>query len=345
MEKASTADTHPEPRFTVGRSILFSAILFCAVFGLLEGGLRLAGVERQVRPQILLRRIDVDITFPFMRPDRDLMWSPKPGFRGQFLGSAVTINQLGLRGREVALPKPPGRRRIVCFGDSVTFGYGVSDGETYSAELERALVARGVNADVVDAGVTGFTSHQVRRLLERVLPGLEADVVTVMIGWNDASHRPVDDREYERRVRQTMEVDSVLDHLALYSFLKAKYLRYAIRHLPSRGQVHRVSLEQYDENLAAVIEACRRLGAQPVFIELPRRRGAGEPPADWDYPKAFEQAASRRGVPLLSAGPLGRRQGDASNVEDFIDTLHLSAQGNRLLGGVLAEQLIARHLM
>jgi hypothetical protein len=45
-----------------------------------------------MRPQILLRRIDVDITFPFMRPDRDLRWSLRPGFRGVFMGKMVSVS-------------------------------------------------------------------------------------------------------------------------------------------------------------------------------------------------------------------------------------------------------------
>jgi lysophospholipase L1-like esterase len=296
-----------------------------------------------VRPQILLRRIDVDITFPFMRPDRDLMWSPRPGFRGEFQGQTVSINSLGLRGAEPALPKPRTRRRVICFGDSITFGYGVSDTETYPVRLGEALA--GHDVDVINAGVTGFTTHQVVSLAERTLPVVQADVATFCIGWNDGTRRPVDDREYVRRLRQTMDVDSVLDHLAIYSFLKARYLRWSVRQLPATGALRRVSLEQYAENLAALVALCRKQGVRPVFIELPRRRGGDDPPADWSYPEAFEAAAGRLGAPLLTAGLLGRRAGTANSEAYFIDSLHLSVEGNRLLGEALARQLVEARLI
>ncbi len=334
------------PQFTLGRSLLFSTIIVCTLLGLVEIGLRLAGVKREVRPQILLRRIDVDITFPFMRPDRDLLWSLKPGFSGIFLGNRVSINSLGLRGPEVELPKPAGRTRIVCFGDSVTFGYGVADDESYPAVLAAALRARGVDADVIDAGVTGYTSHQVRGLVTRVLPRLEADVVTVAIGWNDASRRPVHDREYERRLRQAMSFDSVLDHSALYSFLKRVYVRWRIKTLPDRNDTPRVPLEHYAENLTAIVTAVRATGARPAFVELPRRRdGRPNAPDVWTYPDAFEASAGRLGLPVLSAGVLGRRDGDERTERYFVDKLHLSVEGSRLLGQTLATQLLERGLV
>jgi hypothetical protein len=55
----------------------------------------------------------------------ELFWSLAPGFRGGFLGQPVQINGLGLRGEELARPKPARRKRVACFGDSITFGYGV----------------------------------------------------------------------------------------------------------------------------------------------------------------------------------------------------------------------------
>src|SRR5215467_5231062 len=46
------------------------------------------------------------------------------------------VNDLGLRGDSVDLA---GKHVILCLGDSVTYGFGVDDGHTYPAELQRAL--------------------------------------------------------------------------------------------------------------------------------------------------------------------------------------------------------------
>ena len=133
------------------RKLLFAAVMVLMFFSAVEVLLRFVGVDRPASPRLVVRAIDIDISFPFMRPDRELFWSPIPGFRGEFLDETVTINSVGLRGAEVTVPKPKTKRRILCFGDSITFGYGVSDDETYAFHLGQAL--NSARIEVVNAGV------------------------------------------------------------------------------------------------------------------------------------------------------------------------------------------------
>ncbi len=48
--------------------------------------------------------------------------------------------------------------RILALGDSLFAGYGLKPGESYPAKLEASLRARGINARVANAGVSGDTS-------------------------------------------------------------------------------------------------------------------------------------------------------------------------------------------
>ena len=48
--------------------------------------------------------------------------------------------------------------RVLAFGDSLTQGYGVPPGMDFPNVLERALKAKGVNATIINAGVSGDTS-------------------------------------------------------------------------------------------------------------------------------------------------------------------------------------------
>jgi len=69
----------------------------------------------------------------------------------------VTTNSVGMRGpREYAMEKATGTRRIVLFGDSFTFGFGVEDQDVVSAALERQLSSTGSPAEVLNMGVSGF---------------------------------------------------------------------------------------------------------------------------------------------------------------------------------------------
>ena len=47
---------------------------------------------------------------------------------------------------------------VLALGDSLFTGYGLKQGETYPARLEAALRARGINATIVNAGLSGDTT-------------------------------------------------------------------------------------------------------------------------------------------------------------------------------------------
>ena len=47
---------------------------------------------------------------------------------------------------------------IICFGDSLTAGYGLSPDESYPALLQKMVDADGFKYEVVNAGVSGDTS-------------------------------------------------------------------------------------------------------------------------------------------------------------------------------------------
>jgi lysophospholipase L1-like esterase len=333
--------------FSTRRSLLFASLIVLSILLLAEGGLRVVGVGAPVQPRLILRLMDTDIRLPFMRADPDVFWSPVPGYAGEFMGKAVRIGALGLRGAEIVQPRPRHRRRLACFGDSITFGYGVGDDETYPYALGHLLDGRGV--DVVNAGVTGFTSHQVLGFLRRVGPQVQPDVATFCVGWNDGNPRPVDDRDYARRLRMVGRLEGTLDNVYLFRGLKNAYLRAAaLRGIdPARGArsaSRRVSLSQYRENLEAIVGECRRQGVRPVFIALPRRRSTEEPVAPAPYADLLVATGQALGVPVLDSGELGLHA-PPGNDRYFIDTLHLNPQGHRLLAEVLARQLVEKGLL
>jgi acyl-CoA thioesterase-1 len=78
-------------------------------------------------------------------------------------------------------------RRILAFGDSLFAGYGLENGESYPARLEAALRARGVNARVVNAGVSGDTTAAGLQRLAFTLDAQEhePDLALLELGGND----------------------------------------------------------------------------------------------------------------------------------------------------------------
>lgn len=74
--------------------------------------------------------------------------------------------------------------RIVALGDSLTAGYGVLSQESFPERLEAALVARGHDVEIVNAGVSGDTVADGLARLDWAL-GDGADGVIVELGAND----------------------------------------------------------------------------------------------------------------------------------------------------------------
>lgn len=91
--------------------------------------------------------------------------------------------------RPVETPRPQGEERLLlAFGDSLYAGYGLGQGESLPARLEARLRDAGVNATVINAGVSGDTTAAGRQRLAFTLDGLRRapDLVILGLGGNDA---------------------------------------------------------------------------------------------------------------------------------------------------------------
>ncbi|MFC1597291.1 SGNH/GDSL hydrolase family protein [Planctomycetota bacterium] len=321
------------------KKIVFSVIAVSGIFGWIEIVLRTIGVEDRVPPPpIVARSIDRDIEFPFVAVDPFVFWRVTPGFRGDFLGKPVAINSLGLRGPEISHTTRPDRTRILCFGDSITFGYGVGDRETYAYFLEECVGSDKV--EVVNCGVTGYTSFQVERRFRQLCAELPCDVATFCVGWNDASVRPVDDVHYARQVRFAASGTATAEYCYTYRLIRNLYADSYFSEAASASETNRVPLDAFRRNLQALVSQSRFRGITPVFIDLPCRKGRGAP-FRLEYSAALRTTCAESGVPVIDVGVLSPTFSQASNEEYFIDSCHLSVKGHRHLAervaGALAE--------
>ena len=155
---------------TLGIALLVSAAL-------LEGGVLLTkGPQARFPRRVVGAPFGVRINEPGAR-----YWHTSPDVHVEF-----RINAQGMRDdRDFAYAKPAGVRRIVSLGDSFTAGYEVSGEETFSSVLERALRADGRRVEVLNAGVSGYSTAEEALYLERELFRYEPDLVLVSFYSND----------------------------------------------------------------------------------------------------------------------------------------------------------------
>lgn len=92
--------------------------------------------------------------------------------------SADALPEVPVMGKEVT---------VLALGDSLFTGYGLGEGDSYPARLERALRARGINARIANAGVSGDTSAGGLQRLAFTLSSQQRppDLVIVSLGGND----------------------------------------------------------------------------------------------------------------------------------------------------------------
>jgi acyl-CoA thioesterase-1 len=87
---------------------------------------------------------------------------------------------------EAARPSGP-ERLVLAFGDSLYAGYGLERGQSLPDAVEARLRRAGVNAEVVNAGVSGDTTAAGRQRLAFALDNLprKPDLVILGLGGND----------------------------------------------------------------------------------------------------------------------------------------------------------------
>lgn len=95
--------------------------------------------------------------------------------------------------------------RILAFGDSLTQGFGVPPGMDFPNVLERALKAKGVNAAIINAGVSGDTSAGGLARLDWSLGDAKTqpDAAIVELGANDGL-RGLPPAEMEKNLDATL---------------------------------------------------------------------------------------------------------------------------------------------
>jgi lysophospholipase L1-like esterase len=102
-------------------------------------------------------------------------------------GYPVEHNSHGLRDHEFPAQRPPEEARVVCLGNSTTFGTGVAGADTYPKQLETLLNARSgaPRSLVINGGGQGTSVDQMLSFLQD--KGLAFDPAVVVIGFSPSA--------------------------------------------------------------------------------------------------------------------------------------------------------------
>ena len=223
--------------------------------------------------------------------------------------------------------------RIASFGDSLTFGWGVAQGESFSAVLAERL-----GVEVYNRGVSGYGTDQQLLLLTRELERLRPDVVLVTFCPNDVDE-VLRDRSYGKsKPRYRMDGGELVllnQPVPLPPWERWSHLyRSVLRHASERMQ------EPLDESQVA---AGRRLVLR-LWEEMAARcasAGAALFVVHGDAPWIAEAIGAKPSA--VRFVDVSHALADASRDEPvvFAHDPHWNARGHRVVAHAVAEHLRA----
>ena len=287
------------------------------------------------------------------QPDPALFWRLKPNQNcyTKIDHKPVHINSLGTRGLEFQPNNPAGTLRILSLGDSRTFGWGLTEGETYSGRLEAMLCEQTgrKNIEVINAGVNAWSYPQMLVYLRNIGLRYQPDIVVVgpANGWTQFSEKS--SPEFVKQFMLRVRLKNFLRHFAIYHYvvevkLRNFYERHRTRFIPVDPHQDPLFKEQQQQDPEAVSrDAIGRIchlaltkHVQPVLLFLPMQDelAATNPPSVLKTEQALQ---GELGIPLVDLTSDLRPRGKELYLEG--DPAHLNARGNELVSRRLFETL------
>lgn len=267
----------------------------------------------------------------YREPDPVLFWRPI---------NRRPYNSQRFKGPEVAVPKPPGTFRIICYGDSNTDGPKQGGWpEQIQTILDQRSNHEKLKYEVLNAGVTGYSSYQGLLRFKSEVKRYQPDLVMVSFGWNDLpAALGAPDKFFQPPHVVITGIKRILLRYRFYRVTK-HYIRWPVS-VKDMNLGHRVSIQDYVLNMKDFLNTANENGAKIVFLTRPFRTTR----LDW------HQKASLYNKELLAFG----KQNNALviNIQEifnksypdmFVDECHFSLEGHKKMALILYSELLDSH--
>jgi len=300
-----------------------------------------------------VRQVDNDIAVGYNIEDAILMWKPKPYYDD----GIFKINSDGFRDREYTRAKGKNVFRILCLGDSSTFGINMALSKVYHKKLEHRLNkdfgSHNVRFEVINAGAAGYSSLQGLYLYKYKGSKYHPDVVTFYFGINDPVKRfYLSDREImQSNVPPFIKIvtNNVLLRSASYRVLRKGLLSLGRRDCNSGGENRaRVSKEDYKNNILELNRLCKRDGALLILISPCL---CEENAREWErfgdvvsYRTVLEETAQEHQIPLITINEMTERAGRPTK-DYFHGKTHPNKFGHEMIMRYLYDYLVSNKIL
>lgn len=275
------------------------------------------------------------------RPDRTLFWAP--------IDLATKI----FKGNRDIDDRP---FTIYFFGGSATRGDGLDDRSlAFPNIIDDWIHDRMPEANVqtFNMGVGGYTTFQIRLLLEQYIDQIPADLIVLYITYNDVKklYGPYTQKEvHEMQAGRLGATHTVISHIQQvfarshvynYFVLLANKSKALLREVNIDFTVRPVPIPDMIENLTLILDQTRQHGIDLVLCaEAVNLENATE---CIETHEAIRKFASQNNVPFLDVHQ--SIQGTPNAPSLFIDLVHLNENGHQLVADLIAEYLVQQNLI
>ncbi len=248
-------------------------------------------------------------------PNSKLMYELRPNAE---ISEIIKINSHGFRDYEFTKEKPPNTFRIIVVGDSVTFGWRQKLEDTYPKVIERKLreaLGSKINIEVLNFGVGGYNAEQEAELIKTKVLEFNPDLILIGFCPNDGQIG-FDGGLWWHFFRGRSRTLSFLKLLSIYNKIR-KDILYILR-------------SAYTE-IASISNQYKI----PVLVcILPMLQGE-----ELWFPKEFPELLDNLHIPYINLV----KSFEGKDIKKLmLDTVHLTLEGHKLVGEIIAQHLIEK---
>lgn len=360
------------------RYILYSFLIFLVVFSFIEVACQFIFPIESSRYSLQQRLFQVldEETDTFFLEDPHLFWVFRPFIplqtREHGLFRHLFTNSRGLRDNEVSQPKINEDYRILCIGDSCTFGVKLPYEQSFPKHIERLLAPPPdkIDVEVINAGIPGYSSFQGMQYLTLQGWRYHPDLVIACFGLNDRCfwNNRTDAEHYQ--LFQKIDLNTALEFLAIHRGMRKliRWISYDVlartsknmsmeqltgqtdarppgktrkhpfqdeeeRAMFYQGARRRVPIEDYYAHIKEIINFSHSIQADILLINWPIKNQVTPPHNNLnEYQLAINRIGDTEKVSIVDLTRLLKQQ----SADIWLDRFHLDARGNKYV----AEHII-----
>lgn len=235
-----------------------------------------------------------------------------PGTEHYSYERPVRVNGLGLRGAEVP-GKPEGETRVLCLGDSTTYGQGLTEDATIPVLLEREL-ARGARPPrtvrAINGGLRGYGTEQEIALLEELGPRIRPDLIVLFWYPNDLEKDDIEEMHARLRSQGRVEYDTQarLEGATLWTWQAKEYLRRSALVMQTHDVLTSLTtkrlspeeidggFERLDRSLGELARVAEKEGARLLVAAIPTAGMVAAGEEGREIPRRVGEVAAVHGI-------------------------------------------------